>query len=643
MSVQFGHWSFAGESASPDCLTKLDEVLSPYGPDRHGSYCNRGVNLLFYALNSTRESHFERQPYITAADAVVMWDGRLDNRRELIRVLGNSSSDDTTDIALVATAYERWGTECFPRLIGDWAMSVWDPGNRSLLLAKDYLGIRPLYYSRGNDRIVWCTILDPLIALFEKKLRLREEYVAGWIGLFPATHLSPYVGIDSVPPSSFVHLKNRRSTTNKYWDFDPCKRIRYRTDVEYEEHFRFLFAQCVERRLRSDKPVLAELSGGMDSSSIVCMADTLMRNGCGAAPRLDTVSYFDNSEPNWNERPFFARVEEKRGRAGCHIDVSSRERFDFNSQSHHLATSPGALGFESQIRREFAACITANGNRVLLSGTGGDEISGGAPTPSPELRDLLTRAQVKELAHKLKVWALNKQLPWFYLLLESVRDFLPSAVVGVSEWRRPPDWLNPRFVNAHYEALSGYESRLKLFGSLPSFQQNRSALDAVRRQLGCNVPASNPPFDKRYPYLDRDLVEFMYAIPREQVLRPGQRRSLLRRALAEIVPDELLNRKRKAFVSRGVRAAICDEVPDPATFCNSLIVFRLGIVDRDKLEFALRSVRHSSEVPVIALTRTLLLECWLRNLARCGLLIGGNEANPQPSPCEAHASFSAEN
>src|SRR5690348_17925689 len=86
MSVQFGHWSFAGESASPDYLTKLDEVLSSYGPDRHGSYCNMGVNLLFYALNSTRESHFERQPYITAADAVVMWDGRLDNRRELIRV-----------------------------------------------------------------------------------------------------------------------------------------------------------------------------------------------------------------------------------------------------------------------------------------------------------------------------------------------------------------------------------------------------------------------------------------------------------------------------------------------------------------------------------------------------------------------------
>jgi len=643
MSVQFGHWCFAGDSPSPDYLAKVDEVLSPYGPDRHGSYCDRGVSLLFYALNPTRESHTETQPYITPSGAVVMWDGRLDNRRELICILADSPSDGTTDISLVAAAYQRWGTECFPRLIGDWAMSVWDPGNRSLLLAKDYMGIRPLYYSSGTHRIVWCTVLDPLVALFEKKLRLQEEYVAGWIGLFPATHLSPYVGIDSVPPSSFVHLKNRRSTTRRYWDFDPCKKIRYRTDLEYEEHFRFLFAQSVERRLRSDKPVLAELSGGMDSSSIVCIADSIMRTGSGAAPRLDTVSYFDNSEPNWNERPFFARVEEKRGRAGCHIEVSSSERFDFNGQSHHLATSPGAVGSESRIRREFAACATANGNRVLLSGTGGDEVTGGAPTPSPELRDLLTRGRLKALAHRLKVWALNKRIPWFYLLLESVRDFLPPAVVGVSEWRRPPDWLNPRFVSAHHEALLGYESRLKLFGPLPSFQQNRSALETVRRQLGCNAPSSNPPLEKRYPYLDRDLVEFMYAIPREQVIRPGQRRSLLRRALAEIVPDELLNRKRKAFVSRGVRAAISDELADPSTFCNSLIVFRLEIVDRDKFEFALRSVRHSSEVPVIALTRTLLVESWLRNLARCGLLIGGNEAVPDPSPCEAHASFSAEN
>src|SRR6202035_132686 len=100
-----------------------------------------------------------------------------------------------------------------------------------------------------------------------------------------------------------------------------ANRIHYRSDAEYEEHFRFCFTESVKRRLRSDSPVLAELSGGMDSSSIVCMADQILARGKGETPRLDTLSYYDDSEPNWNERPYFTKVEEKRGRAGCHIDV----------------------------------------------------------------------------------------------------------------------------------------------------------------------------------------------------------------------------------------------------------------------------------------------------------------------------------
>ena len=86
------------------------------------------------------------------------------------------------------------------------------------------------------------------------------------------------------------------------------------SDAEYEEHFRSVFAQSVRRRLRSDSPILAELSGGMDSSSIVCMADEIISRGQLATPRLDTLSYYDDSEPNWNERPYFSQVEEKRGR-----------------------------------------------------------------------------------------------------------------------------------------------------------------------------------------------------------------------------------------------------------------------------------------------------------------------------------------
>src|SRR5205814_4307574 len=118
-----------------------------------------------------------------------------------------------------------------------------------------------------------------------------------------------------------------------YWDFDPGKKIRYRTDAEYEQYFRTVFATAVQRKLRSDRPVLAELSGGMDSSSIVCMADLIIARGQADCPRLDTISWFDSSNPNWDDPFYFAKVEEKRGRTGCHIDLGVPKQDEVRAQS----------------------------------------------------------------------------------------------------------------------------------------------------------------------------------------------------------------------------------------------------------------------------------------------------------------------
>jgi len=240
-----------------------------------------------------------------------------------------------------------------------------------------------------------------------------------------------------------VLIRAGKQTVSKHWDFDPSKKIRYRADGEYEEHFRAVFAEAVRRRLRSDSPILAELSGGMDSSSIVCIADTIIAGGAAETPRLDTVSYYDDSEPNWNERPYFTKVEEKRGRTGCHIDFSSHGRAKIDSDNGRLAVTPGS---GSRADERLIARMTPQGNRVVLSGVGGDEVMGGVPTPTPELEDLLARGQFRTLAHQLQVWALNKRKPWFYLLFEAARGFFPSAVVGVPKHKRPASWLNTAFV-----------------------------------------------------------------------------------------------------------------------------------------------------------------------------------------------------
>lgn len=614
MSVQFGKWNFEGGPADPIALRKVQTLLSPYAEDGQYEYSDDQIHILYFPFHTTKDSRRETQPCVSPSGSVLTWDGRLDNRENLLRELHIESSAGCPDASIVAAVYDRWGSEAFARLVGDWAISIWDPRTRTLTLATDFIGSRPLYYSKGAHQITWCTVIDPLVLVAEKSFDIQREYLAGWLSFFPAAHLTPYVGIHAVPPASFVLLTQGTSVVRKHWDFDPEKRIRYDSDAVYEEHFVTAFAESVRRRVRSDRPVLAELSGGMDSSSIVCMADHLFGHGRADTPRLDTVSYFDDSEPHWNERDYFSQVEARRGRVGCHIDLSKRNSTLGDYGLERTACTPGARGRLTESAKQFAACVTSNGSRVVLSGVGGDEVLGGVPTAIPELADLLATGRLHELALQLQQWALAKKTTVFHLLLDTVRAFLPPEIVGVAEHKRPVSWLHPDFVTRHRRALQGYESRLKLFGALPSFQENLNALDNVRRYLACSPVPAEPLYERRYPYLDRDLLEFLYSIPREQLVRPGQRRSLMRRSLAGIVPGDILHRKRKAFVTRRPLVAVCRAPFGLVQEAQRMITASLGIVSPKIFAEALQKARSGQETRIAGLVRTLAIESWLTHL-----------------------------
>lgn len=635
MSVQFGRWNFEGEPPTSKYIEKVAASIVPYGPDSEETYSKEGVRILYRAFHTTKESHHETQPYVSASGAVITWDGRLDNRGDLVSELFDPVTKNSTDVALVATAYEKWGTDCFAKFIGDWALSIWDGNNRSLVLAKDPIGIRHLYYSFDGDQVTWSSILDPLVRFADKTFVLDEEYVAGWLSMFPASHLTPYVGIDSVPPSSFVLLQRGKHgierMISKYWDFEPGKKIRYSSDREYEEHFRAVFAKAVQRRLHSDRPVLAHLSGGMDSSSIVCMADTIIANGAAETPRLDTISWYNDSDPFNNERPYFTKVEEKRGRIGFHIDLASlrdREKHSIpDFESDQFAATPFRHIMHSEFSKQYAACLLLDGKRVVLSGLLGDEATGRKPTPVPELQNLLSRARFFTLARQLKAWASKMRKPPLLLLWEAVREFLPLTIFGIPDDARPAPWLYSDFARRNHANLCfRYPRRVELFGPLPSFQNQVATLDTERKMLAYFDFLPEPLSEMRYPYADRDFLEFMYRIPREQVVRVGQRRSLMRRSLVGIVPDEVLNRSRRVLVQQNpvkeqdVEKLTFAEWATLAETCQQMVGDSLGIVDRDRFLEALQKARRSEGAPLESLARTLTLEFWLRHLTRQGIL-----------------------
>ncbi len=219
MSVQFGRWDFEGKPPDPDYMGKVSAFLAPYGPDGSNSpdgsgvYSESGIKILFCGFCTTNESHCEIQPHVSSSGAVIAWDGRLDNRGDLTSVLHEYLDTGCTDVEMVAAAYEAWGADCFARLIGDWALSIWNPADQSLILAKDPIGTRHLYYTIDSNKAEWCTLLDPLVLFGGKAFSICEEYVAGWFSTgFPAANLTPYSGIHAVAPSS-----NTKSTFAAPW------------------------------------------------------------------------------------------------------------------------------------------------------------------------------------------------------------------------------------------------------------------------------------------------------------------------------------------------------------------------------------------------------------------------------------------
>jgi len=640
MSVQFGRWNFDGKAADRDFFQRAAGLTAKYGSDGESSSFHGPVGMFFQPLYATKESRHAHQPIINLTGMVLTWDGRLDNREELIHLLHLGAGASQTDAGIVLAAYEHWDKACFSKLLGDWALALWDPFKQSLLFAKDFVGIRQLFYSLEPSRITWATVLDPLLCLAGHTFQISEEYIAGYLSTYPATHLTPFVGVNAVPAGAFVEVTRNRVNTHTYWEFDPAKRTCYRTDAEYEEHFRSVFAQAVRRRLCSSSPVAAELSGGMDSASIVCMADVIIAEGGAETPRLDTISYYDDQEPNWNERPYFTLVEQKRGRAGFHIDVGASDGYLQQPERDDLFALPGYDQLTVDWERKCSDHLRASRCRVLLSGIGGDEFLGGVPTPIPELQNLFARLQWARMARQLSRWSIQKRRPWTHLWFETIEEFLPQGVRR--SYKRPTiaPWLSRSLMLKQHATLWADTHRTRLMGALPSFQANVRTLEHMRRQLNALVLSPMVCYRFSYPYLDRDLLSFLFSIPREQLVRPGQRRSLVRRALASIVPAEIFARRRKAYVVRRPLARIESSFLIIENLLRSPLVVSHGFTEGHAVADALLAAKHGSMEHLIPLLSVLKVELWLQALTRHNLIsspVGQEEAFADRRVCEKAA------
>ena len=617
MSAIGGIVGFNGTLVDPDQSAIISSGLGQHGLDAGGDVRQRSVAMSHRAFHTNRLSRGERQPLVDTSGCILSWDGRIDNRGELLESLSNEFNDEQTDVAIVMAAFAKWGIHFLQRVIGDFALSLWDPKSNTLFLARDPVGARLLYYHVNDKRIVWSSRLEPLLSLSDVELEIDDEYVAGYFtGQLDSTQ-TPYKNIFGVPPAQLVMAHDGQVRFKRFWGLDPNKEIRYRTDAEYEEHFTQIFREAVRVRLRAEGPVWADLSGGLDSSSIVCMADSIIETGESEATRLETVSaVFDQSRSS-DERKFISKVEAKRGRVGHHFKESeypllaALDAPEFKGRPNLLQTWSE---YHQAVRRRMAA----GGARVLLTGIGGDELLTSSADPSVELVDLLVQRRLWQLHRRSKAWSLALKRPYPAVLWRHViSPALPRKLQlqkKRAELSRFFAFLNPSFVQ-QFDLPGRLLGPTDPFGfHLPSSRGQAAAFMLVTKVISCGTLLDWGPVEISYPYTHRPLVEFLQAIPATQWIRPGETRSLMRRSLRPYLPPEIIKRKSKGSPAEAMLRAVGREWSTLSLLFRDSRIAARGYVNEGALAALLAQPFVGHDLTPVSLVRFAHLECWLQAL-----------------------------
>lgn len=545
-------------------------------------------------------------PSASEGELCISFDGRIDDRNELISAL--SLPRQSTDSGIIAAAYRQWGAGFLSRLNGDFVLALWDGETQELLLARDCFGTAPLYYHRSLDGLSWSSRLGPLAAETGCDRRPDPHFVSGFLSYGRRGDVSPYAAIAAVPPAGFVRLTRNQEIAGKHWRLDPDREIRRRSDAEYEDEFFALFHRSVQKHLLTSEPVFCELSGGLDSSSIVAVADAICRTERRPADSLQTISYIYDEVASFDDRPYMAIAEKAFGRRSHAIH--EREWPLLSSISEDYAFDEPSTAWLSNATLSAATkTVTAAGSSVLLSGMGGDDLCWSEIDTPPQIADALKRFRFGRAVRESRLWAEALRKPQSLLLKRAV-----TMAFGAVDAKVMP-WIDRRFArmtNMHRPWIEIEESRSI---RLPSRRLQFLGLNLLAVEMGA-MSIACPEMDIRYPFADRALVEFVFSIPIEQHLRPHEMRSLQRRAMARVLPPELAYRRTKGTAGGTVYRRFREQWPAIKSIFAAPRVCDYGYVDRNALDVSLQRAAHGQNVNAPGLLRLLALELWLRTLER---------------------------
>ena len=545
-----------GTPVNPDLLSRMGRVTTHRGPDDEGGYadgpCAIGMRRL--SIIDLSGGH---QP-ISSQDGRywLVCNGEIYNFRELRNELETRGHQFKThsDSEVVLYAYVEYGDDFVTRLNGMFGFALWDGERRRLLIGRDRLGIKPIYVANNGKRLAFASEAKALLELPGAERMLDAAAVASYVqlGYVPAP-LSMFRGICKLPPATLLSIENGRVEQRRYWHV-PQEVDHGLSEDQWSEQVRAHLERSVRMQMVSDVPLGAFLSGGVDSSGVVGLM------AAASTDRIKTYAIgFEGSGPEafYNELPYARRVAKLFGTEHREIVVKPDVVALLPRLLWHMDEPVSDTAFiTTYLVSEFARRDV----KVILSGVGGDELFGG-------YRRYLGnhyQTQFKRLPRWVRAGAtaLGERLPSdrhspLLNVLRLAKGFLASTAQSFEQSYGSyvqvfsPD-ATKRLLN-----VKGSER----FDAIETAFRAATSDDALNRMLTVDAETQLPDdlllltdkmsmatsLECRVPLLDHELVEFAARIPEHIKIRGGHLKHVMKKALANMLPPDILHRKKRGF------------------------------------------------------------------------------------------------
>jgi len=601
--------SFAGIFSRDAALVDTDRLetlvdasaLKPY--ERESIWSETGIAFGIRERVTLKEDLEHQQPSTASWDkSVIVFDGRIDNRAELLTFFPKTLhiTEKSPDCLIVLAAYHVWRQACLEKIQGGFAFAIWDSADKTLFCARDHLGEKPFYYRFDGKTFVFASELNQLVQDPDYYQEPEEHMIGCWLlDHNQDTEHTLYRNILRLPPAHFLQVTQDHFVKQRYWTLTPQDFLNYDTDDAYADHFRSIFEQAVRTRMRAVGPLGTFLSGGLDSSSVSCMANRITKETPDDSS-LQSFSLIFEKDPTADESDAIRTIADH---CGLNTHFLDPEQFPEQFNLSYVPPYPKGPYYTPNLMMMNVIMEEAGkiGIRTMLTGYGGDEIL----TTLDYLADLNTVRKWPLLISEINAISHLFNIPITKLFFRyGILSRLPKRLRTIFRLFHPhqfPDWMEMDFI-----LRSGLREHMATPNNDRMFPDN--GRQAIYERLFTNGDIAlffeednryTRPYgmETRSPLYDLNVIEFIMKLPNSQKFWQGWSKRIMRNTMKGILPDTILDRKEKngdftALIDRQLKQGQRKEIEG---LLVSSKLAKSGIVDQEKLLNLWLSYYHGPE------------------------------------------------